>query len=121
MVIVGWSAVHIPRHTVPIGEGQCRLVAVHMCSMRYPRLGVGMCVQQKMALRPSEMPSLTTASISLPEHRPGDVGQYTCILALGQRSAGTKAKREQSVVLRDRRVIDWVRWAVELSEPGGRL
>ena len=34
---------------------------------------------------------------------------------------GTKAKREQSVVLPDRRIIDWVRWAVELSEPGGRL
>ena len=80
-----------------------------------------MSVQQKLGLRPSEMLSLTTASISLPEHRPGDVGQYTCIFALGQRSGGTKAKREQSVVLRDRRIIDWVRWAVELSEPGGRL
>ena len=65
-VIVGWSAVHIPRHTVPIGEGQCRLAAVHMCSMRYPRLGVGMSVQQKVVLRSREMPSLTTASVSLP-------------------------------------------------------
>ena len=76
-VIVCWSAVHIPRHTVPIGEGQCRLVAVHMCSMTHPRLGVGMSVQQKLGLRPSEMLVLTTASVSWPEHRPGDVGQYT--------------------------------------------
>ena len=30
MVIVGWSAVHIPRQSVPMGEGQCRLVAVHL-------------------------------------------------------------------------------------------
>ena len=118
MVISSWSAVHIPRHTVPIGEAQARRVAVHCCSMCCPRLGVGSAAQQHLGLRPSEMLALTKHTLSLPEHRAGT--ECTRILALGQKT-GTRAKREQSVILRDERVIDWLRWVLSLAQPGGRL
>lgn len=120
MVINGWNTVHIPRHTVPLSEAQAFLVAVHICAASYPRLAVGLMVQQKLGLRPSEMLALTTASFSMPEHRALVSQERTCIIALGQRT-GTKAKREQSVVLRDDRMIGWVRWALSLTPHGGRV
>ena len=103
MVITGWSAVHIPKHTVPLAEAQAFLVAVHFCAARFPRLAVGMMLQQKLGLRPSEMLALTTDCISLPEHRSQQAGtEIVCTIALGQKT-GTKAKREQSVILMDER------------------
>ena len=120
MCLNGWNVVHIPRHTVPLAESQGFLIAVHFCSLRFPRLAVGMLLQQKLGLRPSEMLALTTESVSMPEHRANVSDEQTCVIALGQKT-GTKAKREQSVALRCGRTISWLRWAISLCSRGSRL
>ena len=119
MCINGWNVIHVPKHTVPLSESQAFLLAVHFCAARFPRLAVGMLLQQKLGLRPSEMLELTTESCSMPEHR-ADTLDSTVVIALGQKT-GTKAKREQSVVLRCDRVISWLRWALSLTPAGGRV
>ena len=120
MCLNGWNVVHVPKHTVPLSECQAFLIAVHICAARYPRLAVGMLLQQKLGLRPSEMLALTSESISMPEHRTNVMREPICSIALGQKT-GTNAKREQSVVLRCARVISWLRWALSSTPKGGRV
>ena len=98
-VIRGWGIEHVVRHTVPLGEAPAALVATHLCAMGFPRLAAGCVLQQSRGLRPSEMLQLEGRDLT-----PSTVAQSTSscgrfiTVRLGIRS-GTKAKRQQFVIL----------------------
>jgi integrase len=90
-----------------------------MGARNHSKLGAGVLVQRELGLRPSEMLALTRDDITLPEQMVGTKGEPRCFVGLGSRG-GTKANRQQAVVLRDARLIGIVRWLCECSK-GERL
>ena len=99
-VLAGWSIHHIPQHTVPLSSGPAHLIAIHMASLGAPRLGAGLLTQQHLGLRPNEMLSLERRDVSLPSGNEITMASAVTVIGLGVHT-GTKAKRAQSVVLRD--------------------
>jgi integrase len=79
-VLTGWDVARIPRHTTPLPRSLTFLVSAHLCVRKHGRLGVGLMVQQRLGLRPSEMLNLIREDISLPED--GDSGRNTAIFGL---------------------------------------
>ena len=99
----GWQINHKARYTRPLGRALARIFDVFFVSLGAPDLGVGILVQRECGLRPSEMLGLEEGDVPFPEDRGGAKGSVA-VTALGVRQ-GTKAKREQSVVLRDVRLV----------------
>ena len=106
-VLSGWAIHHIPQHTVPLGSGLAHLSAIHMAALGALRLGAGLLVQQHLGLRPSEMLSLERRDISLPPGNDVTMASAVTVIGLGFRTC-TKAKRAQTVVLRDPMVTSLV-------------
>ena len=119
-VLAGWSIHHIPQHTVPLSSGPAHLIAIHMASLGAPRLGAGLLTQQHLGLRPNEMLSLERRDVSLPSGNEITMASAVTVIGLGVRT-GTKAKRAQSVVLRDPMVTALVAWACSGLSPEDRL
>ena len=120
-VITGWSVMHVPRHTVPLCTGPAHLVAVHMAALGHPKLGAGLLLQQQLGLRPSEVLNLERQDIALPQQAHALAGVApTAIIGLGVRS-GTKAKRAQSVILREPMMLALLAWLVSETKHGEPL
>ncbi|CAE8646492.1 unnamed protein product [Polarella glacialis] len=96
----GWAVSHIPKHAVPQGKGLTALLAIHFAAMGYSRLGIGMMVQQQYGMRPSEMLGLRGSDILLGIAENVLHKISTVTLKLGK-DVGTKAKREQYVIVRE--------------------
>ena len=116
-IIAGWGVVHVPRHTTPMCAGPAHLVAVHMSSLGHPRLGAGVLIQQNLGLRPSELLSIQQQDVALPHVAQLGLATNGSIIGLGLRS-GTKAKRAQSVILRDAALQGLLSWLVSSARPG---
>lgn len=118
--LAGWSVTYKTRHTVPLCRGPCHFMACHIAALTHAKLAGGMLIQQDLGLRPSEMLGLQANDISLPEQQTGASGRARAIIGLGMRS-GTKAGREQAVVLRDPVLLGLLRWLVATADETGRL
>ena len=122
MIKAGWETSHLVKHTVPMMGNVVRLFACHCSSVGHPALGVGMILQQKKGLRPSEMLGLVSEDVSLPEASSA-LGARVCIIGLGVRT-GTKAKRAQSVILPESDNVDLIsalRVLKAIAGPSGLL
>ena len=115
----GWQVTHTPRHTVPMTRTVGQWFAVHFVGLGHARIAVGIMVQRAVALRPSELLGIRKEDISLPEHRSDKLGEVAFI-ALGVRH-GTKAKRPQSVVLRDETLVGLLRYLLSKTVAGDRV
>ena len=115
----GWQIYHKPRHTRPLGRALARLFCIFMVSLGAPDLGIGIMVQRECGMRPSELLGLQEGDISFPEDRGGG-SEPIAVIALGVRK-GTKAKREQAVVLRDARLAILLRMICRRRRRGDRI
>ena len=118
--LTGWSVADPIHHTVPLLRAPCRLLACYMASAGKPRAAGGMIVQRELGLRPGEVTSLFPDDVTLPEHMAGGGQACRAIVALGTRRS-TKAKRIQSVVVRNPIVIGVLRWLVRTCKPKSTL
>ena len=117
-IVAGWSVSYVAKHTVPLTRAPAILIAAHFASFGMPRLGIGLLLQRELGLRPREMLSLATHDISLPEHSLASAEYMT--IALGSRS-GTKAKRAQAVICRQRILVGLYRYLHAVTYSGDRL
>ena len=101
-VLKGMNITHITRHTVPMLFRYACYYASHLAAMGLARLGAGMVVQQAKGLRPSEMLGLRAIDVLLPEEAMYDKA-YNTVLNLGAK-VGTKAKRQQAVIIQGNHV-----------------
>ena len=83
-------------------------------------MACGLVVQREMGLRPGEAIAIVPSDVSLPEHLSQGSTGCRAIIALGTRKS-TKAKRIQSVVVRNPVVIGLLRWMISVATPGGTL
>ena len=114
-----WTVCHTPRHTVPLTEGPACFLACHMAARGHARIGAGLIVQEALGLRPSELLALTDTDLMLPEDR-AQAFHMPALLALGTK-AGTKAKRQQSVVLSAPKKVALLRWLRANTASGEKL
>ncbi len=77
------------KHTVPLISAGAKLYGAHFSASGRPRLGIGIALQQRTGLRPSELLALLPEHVLKPEF---GGGRY--IFRLGA-DVGTKVKREQ--------------------------
>lgn len=120
-VIEGWQFASAVKHVVPMSWGFTVLIATKFVSLGYPRLAVGMIVQQKSGLRPTEMLTLHADDVLLPTLL---TARPVTMLRLGHRTRGTKAKREQySLLFHDLEplVVDLLHRVKSATPPGQRL
>ena len=97
-VLAGWSRTASTRHTMPLTRQPPCLVAAHICSRGKSRLALGLLLQVRTGLRPSEMLKLMLGHFMFPEDT-GSVSVSTAtVIALGAKM-GTKVKRSQVVML----------------------
>ena len=94
--ITGWQIADPVKHTVPLGITVSRLVAIHMSSMGYSRLGIGLVVQAVTGIRPNEMLGIVSEDVSLPSDMCESLATRAILIALAPRT-GTKMKRPQTV------------------------
>ena len=66
-VIDGWNVDAVSHHTVPLGKRISQLVAMHMSSLGYARLGVGCVLQAHTGLRPGELLAITSKGLLFSE------------------------------------------------------
>ena len=97
-VIDGWNVEADIHHTVPLGKGSSKLVAMHMSSLGYARLGVGCVLQAHTGLRPGELLAIVPRDILFPEDQGRHLKDMPASIALGTKK-GTKVKRPQFVLL----------------------
>ena len=120
----GWQVDHVTHHHVPLGRGPAALCSTHIAANGAPRLGVGVVLQQRKGLRPSEMLNLRREDVTLPEEQAAALGgARACVVGLGLR-VGTKLKRPQSVLLYegvDSDVIEGLRRLKKTTAPNGLL
>ena len=116
-IIIGWGVMHVPKHTTPLCAGPAHLVAVHMAAMGHERLGAGLLIQQNLGLRPSELLAIEPQDVCLPQQAVLGVATSGAVVGLGLRT-GTKAKRAQSVILRDPLLLLLLNWLVVSGRPG---
>ena len=111
-VMNGWEVAHTPAHTVPLPRSLMLLFVVHLVVLKMPILGVALYLQHCQGLRPSEVLGISISDIRLPGD---DVGAPdVATIALGLRT-GTKAKRAQFTIVKDKRAIALLRWAIQRS------
>jgi len=108
-VLDGWNVAHVPAHTTPMTSGPAALFAVHLAAEGKPRLGVGVVLQQRVGLRPSEMLALLGRDVTFPEENFGMTRTAGAKIGLGMKT-GTKAKRAQTVLLKDEDFLALLRW-----------
>ena len=87
----------------PWAKGKSKLVAMHMSSLGYARLGVGFVLQAHTGLRPAELLALVPRDILFPEDQGRRSKDMPASIALGTEK-GIKVKRPQFVLL-DHRII----------------
>lgn len=105
-------------HKVPMLSEPAKLWAAYFVNMGFPRMGVGVILQQTCGLRPSELLALTTWSILLP-YRASD----NTVIRLGT-AVGTKAKREQFALLyphKHAEMIELMRRLIACTRQGEKL
>ena len=95
----GWNAEHVPKHTVPMCRGPAALISAHLSSAGHPRLGIGVSLQNRTGLRPSELLGIKARHVLFPLPGP-EGGEPIAVIRLGASGGGTKAKREQFAILR---------------------
>ena len=103
-VLNSWSAAHQTAHTVPMCSGPACLIAAHLSADGHGRLAAGVVIQGALGLRPAELLGITGGDVALPENASFSNPSFATI-GLGVRE-GTKAKRAQCVLLRNRKY--WV-------------
>ena len=96
-VLSGMAIAHTPKHTIPCGRHHAWFLGAHFCSRGFFRLGLGIALQQKLGLRPSELLGLFSEHVLFSDES-GNMGALHAVFRLGARK-GTKAKREQFAVL----------------------
>ena len=117
----GWQTGYVPRHTTPMSQGPCLLCAAHFAADGHQLLGAALLTQKKLGLRPSEVLGVQWEDVTLPEEVYQATGSNALMTGLDVRH-GTKAKRAQSVLLRDDPELEaLIRWARSVSRPGERL
>jgi len=95
-LLSGWTIHHATKHTVPLGKGPAKLIAIHWGSAGEPRAAVGVVLQACTGLRPMELLKLKPEDIVMPEEMGGTLENTPMIIALGLKT-GTKVKRAQTV------------------------
>ena len=111
-VMNGWKVAHTPAHTVPLPRSLMLLFVVHLVVLKMPILGVALYLQHCQGLRPSEVLGISISDIRSPGD---DVGAPdVATIALGLRT-GTKTKRAQFTIVKDKRAIALLRWAIQRS------
>ena len=93
----GWGVAEGVRHTIPLPDPLMLVIAATWWTAGRPRIGMGIAIQKRTGLRPSELLALRARDILLPEDIPGH-HYRSGLLSLGTRT-GTKSKRVQSTVL----------------------
>ena len=120
-VLRGWQTGYVPKHTTPMSQVPCLLFAAHFAADGHQLLGVALLAQKKLGLRPSEVLGIQWEDVTLPEEVYQATGSHALMIGLGVRH-GTKAKRAQSVLVRDDPELEaLIRWARSVSRPGERL
>jgi hypothetical protein len=119
--IAGWETQHQAKHTVPCGETLGKLYMTHMCARGHPRLAVGMLLQTKRGLRPTEMLRLQREDLVFPEESNNMFPDLS--IRLGAR-VGTKSKREQYVIVKTQQhqqLLNLLREIAEVTPRGQRM
>ena len=98
-MISGWARRSKIRHTVPLTYRPAVLVAIYMAVRGKKRLGLGLLLQVKTGLRPSELLALLPDHVMFPEDQGSAHSGVPVVIALGVK-AGTKANRTQVAMLR---------------------
>ena len=111
--LTGWAISAPVKHTVPLLRAPCRLLACYIAADGRPRVGAGMVLQRELGLRPGEVVGLYPEDVVLPETLAAGSGFVRAIVSLGTRKS-TKAKRVQSVVVRNPLIIGLLRWMVHV-------
>ena len=109
----GWAISAPVKHTVPLLRAPCRLLACYIAADGRPRVGAGMVLQRELGLRPGEVVGLYPEDVALPETLAAGSGFVRAIVSLGTRKS-TKAKRVQSVVVRNPLIIGLLRWMLHV-------
>ena len=117
-VAEGYERARPINHKVPMLSEPAKLWAAYLVNMGFPRMGLGLILQQTCGLRPSELLALTSSSILLP-YRASD----NTVIRLGT-AVGTKAKREQFALLyphKHAEMIELMRRLVACTRRGEKL
>ena len=94
-----WAIHKVVKHTTPLCRGPANLFACWMAVQGRVRLGVGLLLQQRRGMRPSEMLNLRAEDFLLPEEHGLCSRTGYAEIVLGAK-AGTKSKRPQVVIVR---------------------
>ena len=119
----GWELEHQTKHTVPMVSTAQAFMCVQLCVRGVPRLGVGVVLQGKVGMRPSEMLGIVTSDLIFPEEAGYVRGQGPLVIGLGIK-ANTKAKRPQSNSILESAgpvLVGTLRLLKARTAPGGRL
>jgi hypothetical protein len=87
------------KHHFPLAGGMASLFAAFCSTHGVARLGLGCVVQQRLGMRPGEMLTIESDHVLVPTCH--DISQRHLVINLGVKQ-GTKLKRPQSVVLREK-------------------
>ena len=101
VVLAGYRIAHQTKHTTPMGEGPAVLFGCHFSARGHPRLGVGIMLQRDRGTRPNEMLQILPEHVLVPWDSYTDNHDRYIVINLGVKQ-GTKLKRPQSVVLREK-------------------
>ena len=119
--VVGWDAGRTIRHTVPLGKGLAKLLAVHMCAWGESRVSLGLLLQVHTGMRPGEMLKLRSEHLLFPEEEGHSLRERPLRVALGVKT-GTKVKREQYVILdRSELKLAYALCALKRATPAGLM
>ena len=120
VTLTGWAISAPIHHTVPLLRAPCRLLACYIAAAGRPRVAGGLVVQRELGLRPGEVTALFPDDVTLPESLAAGAGAVRAIVSLGTRKS-TKAKRIQSVIVRNPFVIGVLRWLIHTCAPQATL
>lgn len=118
-VLSGWHISDPIHHTVPMLRAPARFLCCHMAALGRPRVGAGMVLQRELGLRPGEAVGVRPDDVTLPEQMTVSQNSRRAVVALGTRKS-TKAKRVQSVVVRNPVVIGLLRWLVKTAQESSK-
>ena len=119
----GWELEHQTKHTVPMISTARAFISVQLSARWEPRLAIGVVLQGKVGMRPSEMLGIVTSDLVFPEESGYVRGRGPLIVGLGIKS-NTKAKRPQANSIQessDPALVGILRLLKARTAPGGRL
>ncbi|CAK0789982.1 unnamed protein product [Prorocentrum cordatum] len=119
----GWELEHQTKHTVPMVSTAQAFVSARLSALGEPRLAIGLMLQGKIGMRPSEMLGIVASDLVFPEESGHGRGRGPLIVGLGIK-ANTKAKRPQSNAILEASspaLVDLLRTLKARAPPGGRM